>query len=110
MNKTDKAEQQAIDEADRRMRQAYRTVANKICGHKYVPRETMEDAVTDPRTVAGEYPEATVENALSEIKRLIGWLEYVREDEYSDTERQRIISISIQFAKVAQPIASKYND
>ncbi len=54
--------------------------------------------------------EATVENALSEIKRLIGWLEYVREDEFSDVERQRIIAVSVRFAKVAQPIASKYND
>ncbi len=46
MNKPSKskAEQQAIDEADRRMRQAYRTVADKICDHKYVPRQTMGDA------------------------------------------------------------------
>ncbi len=71
---------------------------------------TTDKTVTDPRTVAGKYPEATIENALSEVKRLIGWLDYVREDEFNAVERERLIAVSIRFAKVAQPIASKYND
>ncbi len=54
--------------------------------------------------------EATVENAMSEIKRLIAWFEYVPENEFSTIERERLISASVKFAKVAQPIASKYID
>jgi hypothetical protein len=43
-------EAEAIEKADKLMREAYRKVADQICGHKYVPRKTMGDtseAVTD---------------------------------------------------------------
>lgn len=52
----------------------------------------------------------TVEGSLEEVKRLISWLEYVREDEFTNTERDRLISTSRRFAAIAQPIASKYID
>jgi hypothetical protein len=54
--------------------------------------------------------EATVENYFAEIKRLIAWLEYVPEHEFSEAERIKLISVSVKFAKIAQPIASKYLD
>ena len=52
----------------------------------------------------------TVEGGLEEVKRLIGWLEYVREDEYTATEKKKIVAASKRFAALLQPIASKYID
>lgn len=52
----------------------------------------------------------TVEGSLEEVKRLISWLEYVRENEFTNTERVKLINVSRRFAKAAQPIASKYID
>ena len=52
----------------------------------------------------------TVEGSLEEAKRLISWLEYVSEDEFTKTEREKLINVSRRFANIAQPIASKYID
>lgn len=52
----------------------------------------------------------SVESALEEVSRLIGWLGYVRESEFTDRERNMLILLSRKFAKHAQPIASKYLD
>lgn len=62
-------------------------------------------------TQTPEYdPFESVESACEEVTRLIGWLDYVRETEYTATERERLIAAAKQFASVAQPIASKYID
>lgn len=55
-------------------------------------------------------PFETVESACEEVKRLIGWLDYVAESEYTATERDKLIAAAKKFAGVAQPIASKYID
>ena len=60
--------------------------------------------------VAPEDPFETVEGALEEVKRLISWLEYVAEHEYTPAERKRLVDVSRRFANAAQPIASKYID
>jgi hypothetical protein len=52
----------------------------------------------------------SVDTSLEEVKRLIDWLGYVSESEYTELERGRLISIARRFARVAQPIASKYLD
>lgn len=52
----------------------------------------------------------TVDGSCEEVKRLIGWLEYISESEYTDTEKGRLIAAARRFARVAQPIASKYLD
>jgi len=52
----------------------------------------------------------SVESSCAEVKRLISWLEYVNENEFDSTERGRLISAAQRFARVAQPIASKYLD
>lgn len=52
----------------------------------------------------------TVDGALEEVKRLISWLGYVSESEYSERERKRLTEISRRFAGIAQPIANKYID
>lgn len=52
----------------------------------------------------------SVESACEEVKRLIGWLEYVAEAEYKTTERNNLIAAAKRFAKVAQKIVSKYLD
>lgn len=52
----------------------------------------------------------TVEEGLGEVKRLIDWLGYIAEHEYSETEKRKLISVSRKFAVAAQPIASKYID
>lgn len=55
-------------------------------------------------------PFETVESACEEVKRLIGWLDYVAESEYTPAERDKIIAVAKKFSNVAQPIASKYID
>lgn len=52
----------------------------------------------------------SVETSLEEVKRLIDWLGYVSDSEYTETERMRLINVAKRFAKIAQPIASKYLD
>jgi hypothetical protein len=52
----------------------------------------------------------SVESALEEVTRLISWLGYIAEHEYSDAERNKLIAVSRRFAGVAQPIANKYMD
>ena len=55
-------------------------------------------------------PFENVESSLEEVKRLIDWLGYVSDSEYTELERGRLISVARRFARVAQPIASKYLD
>lgn len=55
-------------------------------------------------------PFETIESACEEVKRLIGWLEYVSESEYTAAEKAKLIAVAKKFAAVAQPIASKYID
>jgi hypothetical protein len=52
----------------------------------------------------------SVVGAFDEVERLIGWLGYIRENEYSPSERKRLISSAKRFAEIAQPIASKHLD
>ena len=52
----------------------------------------------------------SVTDAIDEVKRLVNWLEYIRENEFSDSEAKRLIKSSLQFINTAQPIASKYID
>jgi two-component SAPR family response regulator len=52
----------------------------------------------------------SVTDAIDEVKRLVNWLEYIRENEFSDAEASRLVKSSLQFVKTAQPIASKYID
>lgn len=52
----------------------------------------------------------TVEGSLEEVKRLISWLEYVAEHEYTQVERVKLVNVARRFAAVVQPIASKYID
>lgn len=52
----------------------------------------------------------TVEGSLEGVKRLIDWLGYVSESEFTNTERVKLINVSRRFAAAAQPIASKYID
>ncbi len=52
----------------------------------------------------------SVTDAIDEVKRLVNWLEYIRENEFSDAEASRLIKSSMQFIKTAQPIASRYID
>lgn len=51
-----------------------------------------------------------VEGALGEVSRLVAWLGYVVENEYTATEKAKLIASAKRFAKIAQPIASKYLD
>jgi len=62
-----------------------------------------------PAPVANDTFE-TVESSLAETKRLIEWLFYVNEWEYTKGEREQLINAAQRFAKVAQPIANKYMD
>ena len=48
--------------------------------------------------------------ALEEVERLVGWLGYIADGEYSATESAKIIAACKRFADVAQPIASKHLD
>jgi len=52
----------------------------------------------------------TVDAAMEEVKRIATWLEYVRDNEFSDTERFRLQEASAEFCRIAQPIANKYTD
>lgn len=52
----------------------------------------------------------SVEAALSEVERLIKWLGYVSDSEFTDAERKRITDKARSLAKTLQPIASKYLD
>jgi hypothetical protein len=52
----------------------------------------------------------SVVGAFDEVERLIGWLGYVQENEYTADERNRIIAVAKAFANTLQPIASKYLD
>lgn len=77
--------------------------------------DTKQRIATHVKTKFGDTPTVddtfeTAESSIEEVKRLIGWLEYVSEHEYTDTERKRLIAVSRRFAEAAQPIASKYID
>ncbi len=52
----------------------------------------------------------TVESSLTETDRLISWLFYISESEYTKGEREQLINAARRFVKVAQPIANKYMD
>jgi hypothetical protein len=51
-----------------------------------------------------------VYDAIEEIQRLVQWLGYIREEEFTDLEAKRLIDYAQRFVKVAQPIANKYLD
>jgi hypothetical protein len=48
--------------------------------------------------------------SLEEVERLIKWLGYVSDSEYTDAEERRIVEGAKKFAAILQPIASKYLD
>lgn len=52
----------------------------------------------------------TVDAAMEEVKRLASWLEYVNDNEFSDSERFKLQEVSAEFCRIAQPIANKYLD
>lgn len=55
-------------------------------------------------------PFASPSIALEEIERLIKWLGYVSDSEFTSAEEKRIINSAKKFAAILQPIASKYLD
>jgi hypothetical protein len=75
---------------------------------------TKETLSTHVKQKLGTLPEIdpfeSVDTSLEEVKRLIDWLGYVSESEYTELERERLISVARRFTRVAQPIASKYLD
>lgn len=75
---------------------------------------TKETLSTHVKQKFGTLPEVdvfeSVDTSLEEVKRLIDWLGYVSDSEYTELERGRLIDVARRFARVAQPIASKYLD
>jgi hypothetical protein len=55
-------------------------------------------------------PFESVSTSLEEVERLIKWLGYVSDSEFTETERVKIIDKARTFAATLQPIASKYLD
>lgn len=55
-------------------------------------------------------PFESVSTSLEEVERLIKWLGYVSDHEFTETERVKIINKARSFAATLQPIASKYLD
>lgn len=51
-----------------------------------------------------------VSMSLEEVERLIKWLGYVSDSEFTDAEEKRIVAGAKRFAATLQPIASKYLD
>ena len=51
-----------------------------------------------------------VSMSLEEVERLIKWLGYVSDSEYTEAEERRIVAGARKFAAILQPIASKYLD
>jgi hypothetical protein len=63
---------------------------------------------TKEQTVEEKFP--TVDESTEEVKRLIGWMGYIAEWEYSPAEKEKLLDAAHKFISVAQPIASKYVD
>jgi hypothetical protein len=50
------------------------------------------------------------EGAMQLVKNQIAWLEYVPEDELTDTEKERIVSACRKLYAVLRPLNAKYID
>lgn len=75
---------------------------------------TTQSIKTHVHTKFGVTPEddpfESVSTSLEEIERLINWLGYVSDHEFTETERVKIINKARSFAATLQPIANKYLD
>ncbi len=52
----------------------------------------------------------TLEESKQEIRRLLDWIDWVPEEEYTASEQARMIHELDRTSTVLQTIASKYND
>ena len=69
-----------------------------------------QDKYAAKRRTWDENFRTTVDAAMEEVKRVATWLEYVRDNEFTDTERFKLQEVSAEFCRIAQPIANKYSD